>query len=540
MTSRTIRAVCCAAGVLASAACASDTERPRASQGAVPAQAAGALRPAQETALPDGPWTLDDCVRIAISRHASGRVADSDIDAAEAQLREAGSARWPQITVSAAHVRLDEDPYVINSATPLDLGPRATASLADAAALAGLVRAGLPVTPGDPAFDAAFAQARQQARQQFRALSVPPVVTTLADRDSTTAALRAQFVVYAGGRIDAARDRATSGVDAARARRRESDLEVALRVVQMHEAVLLVDELVRIGEEAHANLRVVLDLTRRVYESGSGSATRADYLRASVITTTVGGLVEVARHDAQAVRTGLLNSMGLEPGTAFALAQHELRASGPVPAEEELLAEAFSSRPDWDQALAGERAADAVVRDAGAGHLPVVALFAESTRLRNSQTGGVVDDQERGWMAGLSVEVPLFDGFAIEARQARARAESRRATHLKELLRQGILAQVRVARTRVDAARAGLDAARRTIAEAAENRSLQFRAYQADLVKTDDVIQSQIFESLAKVGLARATHAYNCAAADLLRAAGGPAPCLATAGSVAGTGKDVP
>lgn len=534
MRTPTVSPARCLVVALAAGACATApaTDAPA----AAPPVAHVPAPPPPSFQLPPGPWTLADCVRIAVANHEAGRIADSDVEGAEAQLREALSARWPHLVLSATQVRLDEDPYVINSPAPLDLGARATASLADASALAGLVRAGMPVMPGDPVFDAAFAQASRQARQQFRGLTIPPVVTTLADRDSTTASLRAQFVLFAGGRIDAIRDRAECGVDAARARRKESDLDVALRAVELHETVLLTDAIVRIGDEAHTNLRVVLDLTKRVYESGSGSATRADYLRASVITTTVGGLVEVARRDAEAARAGLRNALGLTPDTPLALAESELRTCGPAPAEDALLDAAFAARPDWEQILVAERAAEAGVREAGAGHLPVVALFAESSRFRNSQSGGIVDEQERRWAAGVSVEMALFDGFAIEARQARARADARRTAHLKELLRQGILTQVRVARTRVDAAQAALDAARRTIAEASENRDLQFRAYQADLVKTDDVIQSQIMHSLAELGLVRAQHAFNCAVAELRRAAGGPLGDLAASGTVAATG----
>lgn len=471
-------------------------------------------------ALPAGPWDLAECIRIALANHASGRIADADVDAAEAQLAEAQSARWPHLGMSFRAVRLDEDPTVISQSLPLDLGPQATAALGDAAALAALVKAGLPITPGDPMFDAAFAQASRDARKGLSSLSLPPTTTIVADRDTLTAALRAQFVLYAGGRIDALIDRARSGVGAAHSRRRESDLDVALRVVRAHDTVLLADDVVRIGDEAYTNLKVVLDLTKRVYETGSGSATRADWLKASVITTTVGGLLDVARKHAEIARMALRNSMGVDADAPLALASKEL-AERAVPMDTaELLAAAFRDRPDWEQVAIGGDAADAAVREASAGHLPVVALFAEASRFGNDLDSGVVPASERGWALGVSVEVPIFDGFAVESRRAKAQAEVRRVAQVRELLRQGIHTEVSVLRALVEAAAASLASARKTIGEATEHRELQFRAYRADLAKTEDVVESQILESMAKVSLAQSIHAYNTAGAALRRAVG--------------------
>lgn len=476
--------------------------------------------PAAPAGLPAGPWDLAECIRIALANHASGRIGDADVDAAEAQLREAQSARWPQLAASFRAVRLDEDPTVISQQAPLDLGPKATGALADAAALAGLVKAGMPVVPGNPMFDAAYAQASQAARQQFSKLQLPAVTTVIADRDSRTAALRAQFLLYAGGRIDALIDRARAGVDVAQSRRRESDLDVALRVVRAHDAVLLTDDVVRVGVETHENLKVVLDLTKRVYESGSGSATRADWLKASVVTTTVGGLVDVARKNTEIARMALRNAMGVEADQPLPLAASSL-AERPVPMDAtELLAAAYRDRPDWNQIATGERAAEASVREASAGHLPVVALFAEASRLSNDLDSGVVPSSERSWVAGVSVELPIFEGFAVEARRSRALAEARRVSHLRELLRQGIGTEVSVTRAQVESAQAALTAARGTISEATEHRALQFRAYQADLAKTEDVVEAQIMEAMARVNLLQATYAFNAAGAGLRRAVG--------------------
>lgn len=510
------------AAIAGVAACESPARAPSArtfdaaSLGPLDDSGAGGTVP--EPVLPDRPLTLEDCVRLAVGNHAAGRIAEEDVAAAEARAREARSAMWPSLELAARAVRLDGDPYFVAPAQEITLGA-AGGRIADAVALSELVKLGLPITPGDPAFDAAFAAARQKARAGLRSLDIPAIEQTILDRDSASASLRATWVIYAGGRIDAAQDRARAGIDAAVETRRETALGAGARAARLHDDVLLADAIAQLADDTGARLGAVQDITKRVYESGSGSATRADYLRTNVIVKTVEGFALGARRAAEQARIGLAEAMGLPPETVIRLvAKLEPRT---VPVDPDALAdEALRQRPDWARLAAAERALDGELRGAKAEHLPVVALFAEGSRMSSDYDAGAVPSSERQWAVGVEVRLALFSGFATEARIGRIRAESRRLAHAREGMRNGIRAQVHVYISQYRAALEQRGNASEAVGAAEENRSLQFRGYTNDLVETQDVVEAHILEAVTRARLLAATHAQNAAATELLHAVG--------------------
>ena len=99
----------------------------------------------------------------------------------------------------------------------------------------------------------------------------------------------------------------------------------------------------------------------------------------------------------------------------------------------------------------------------------------------------------------FGVELPLFDGFRTRARIQEAAARRDELREQKVLLRERIGLQVRQAVLGLDAAgrryQATLDAA----SAAVENRDLNTRAYQSELVETEDVIKAQLMEAFMSV-----------------------------------------
>ena len=68
---------------------------------------------------------------------------------------------------------------------------------------------------------------------------------------------------------------------------------------------------------------------------------------------------------------------------------------------------------------------------------------------------------------------------------------------------------------RIERSRAQLDASAKAQSFAEENRKLNVRAYQEEMVETKDVIEAQLVESFASASLYRARHELRTALADL-------------------------
>jgi outer membrane protein len=449
---------------------------------------------------------LAQCVRVALARHARGSIADAGIDQARAQLEQANSASWPRVTLSSKVMRLHEDPYFVFPAQPIDFGA-GTEALANAIALSELVNAGIAPQPGNPMFDAAYDQAKREALKGLKSNDIPAIDVDLADRDSWATSVDLVYPLFTGGKITAFQDLAKVGVKAAQSQKVQALHQTAFEVARMYHAVLLSRELMKVGREALLRFEVILDITERVYKTGSGTVDKTDYLKTKVFKATVEGHVRILERGHEQALAGLHNAMGLDPSESFEIADDSSAILAREVDSERLLVDAFAERPEWKQIQLGIEAAGRRVDAARSGHWPSIAAFASISHLENSLDGGINDFAENSWAIGVGLEVPLFEGFATSAAVRKAKAERCAAVHLRRVVEQGIRTQIQVEASRLKAAQENLETARRSLKDAQENRELNLRAYEAELAETQDMLEAQLLETMTKARYHAAVHA---------------------------------
>lgn len=481
----------------------------------------GDTRPAPKTpAVASAPeklpevFDLDTCIRFALEHNARTGVALAEVDIAEARLDQARSAYWPEVSLESRFTRLHDDPYMVTEGVPLNFG-KTTAAFADSIALAQVVNAGIAPNPGDPMFDAAYGLARQQALDGLKKAKLPDVVTTLEDRNSWRTSLLVTWPLFTGGKISSANERAEIGVRAANRGVDAAREDIAFEVTRFYKMRLLAGELVKIGKETQLRFETILDITERVYKTGSGTVDKTDYLKNRLFVSMIKGQVAVLIQNRDRVEAALRNAMGLAPDAPIRLKEDRLAAAPREYREEELLGAAFDHRPDLEQVNLGIEAAHAGITSAKSDYWPTLAAFGQAAHLENDLDGGIVDWQEDSWAIGLSLDVSIFQGFRTDAKVAEARGELLKLTHQKRLLETGIRTQVRVGWLGYRAAVAELDSAEEGLADARENRELNMRAYEAELVETEDVITAQFLETMTKIRHRKALFDVSVAAARL-------------------------
>ena len=126
-------------------------------------------------------------------------------------------------------------------------------------------------------------------------------------------------------------------------------------------------------------------------------------------------------------------------------------------------------------------------------------------------SGLATDDNEQGWAVGVGLKVPLFTGFLTtgKIKAARARLEAMKARQL--LFKGGLALQIKHAFLQMDQARRVRESTRAAAETATENRDLTERAYRMDLVGADDMIESQVMESLTQARAEESLYSYAAA-----------------------------
>lgn len=422
------------------------------------------------------PLTVSRCIEIALEQNQRRKISKLAVDTAEYQYKQALSSLWPRINFEASYNRFDED---LNFIFP----ENTYAYRVDIP--------GLPPIGGQT--------------------TVPEQDVTLMDRDSVLSSLNFEYPLFTGGLRSGAIKAAEFNIEAAKQIERRTDLKLIHDVQRMYYGAVLASRLAELGEETLVRLETTAELTERLYENGSGTVTKLDYLRSRVVLESARSIVELLTSNVDLARAALGNTMGLNWESSFDLAETTIPYLETEVDIKQFVAGAYLFNPDWKQLAAGLDAAQALVKKEKAGYWPKIAINGRLWSWQNDLDGEglATPENQEGWSVGIGLQLPLFTGFMTTNKVREAKARLKKLEAEKIMLREGLALQVKHGVIRVNRSQKILDASSRAAGHAQEHRQLAVRAYMNELIPTREVIESQIFEALtqAKLEMARFEHA---------------------------------
>ncbi|TWU35878.1 outer membrane channel protein [Novipirellula artificiosorum] len=418
-------------------------------------------------------WSEWQCVESAITNHRRNDVAHHRIHVSMAQLRQAESTFWPQLTgnFSVTRIRQGIDTKVPASAF------------------------GVP-SPN--------------------LISIP-----LTGEQVETATLDATLPLYVGGARKAGISIADAGLRIAKQEARLTNNDVVRVARRAYFGTILTRQMLELGLETETRLRVTQEMTQGLLDSGSEMVNRTDFLRGEVVIASVEAMIAEANAKAQLARTALANAVGADARQEIDSVEAVLPYQ-PINIDlEEMTAEAYAFRPDWNQMQDAVRISASQVDLAKSGLYPK--LLASGALIQASDDlggAGVITPNGDNWRIGLYAQVPLFTGFKTmnEIRQAKAQYCARQSERM--LLHDGIGVQVKKAYIDLIQARDQIAATDRAWQRAVENRQLLIRGYQIGMSESKDVIEAQMTETAMKRENLMALYAWNVSLIELDYATG--------------------
>lgn len=436
--------------------------------------------------------TLEQCLAEALRQNHRQPASRFAVAAAEAQHRQALSAYWPQLNLQGGLRRADEPPNFVFPPSIMGVPgqtvtlPASTSLVTVPAGVLGPVAVQLPV-----------AVPSQTITTDPQIFSVPAQDVKLMDRDSTTAVLDAKWLLFDGGMRRGLTEQTQAAIAAMKEEARRTDLEIADSVHRYYYGAILARRLAQLGRDTLARMETTLTLTETMFQGGSARVTKADYLDNKVMVESIRALVATLEKNEAMAQAALANAIGLSWRDNVAPRDTEIPFLAFAGDLEELVGTAYRFSPDWNRFEAGVRAATGAVRTARSGYAPKVALTGSLHRWWNSYDAGIATERNRdGWALGLGFEIPVFDGLRTRAQVAEARARLDQLHEQGFLLREGIGLQVKDLFLSLAAATKACTATESAMQAAVENRDLNTRAYQQELVDTEKVIRAQLMEAV--------------------------------------------
>jgi len=409
--------------------------------------------------------TLEQCLEIALARNPLRPASQYAIEAAEARQNQARSTWWPQIDAGAAATVLDQAPQFLFPASTVPI---------PALPLGGM---SLELPP----------------------VQVPEQKVKLMDRRNLLTSLSLTYPLYTGGLLSSLRRQADSGVEIAKQEARHTELEIMFEVKSRYYGAVLARCMRELAEEAVARLSATLDLTENLYLKGSGRVKKTDFLKNKMVVESARSILAGLKDKEELARAALLFSLGMESGSPVELADTEIPYESLKMAPEKTLETALRLNPDWGKFQSILEIFEAKIAQARSSHFPKVAVIGRLNVMTNEYDYGMMAPENRQlWMAGVGLEIPLFNGFRTRNKVKETRARLAQLRQNGIAFREGISLRIKQLCGRMNALEANESCARAAMEAAVENQDLTERAYQIEAVTEEDLIEAQILASLMR------------------------------------------
>ena len=413
--------------------------------------------------------SLEECLDEALKNNRRRPASRYAVEMAEAQHRQALAGYWPQLSVKGGYQRLDEAPnYIVPTLTVALPG----GGVPLPPSLGGGV---LPVAP----------------------IPIPENEIKLQDPESFRASGNASWLLFDGGMRKGLREQAGGVVEMMKQESRRTDLEIIDSVKRLYFGAVLARRLHQVGKDTLARMETTLSLTESLYKGGSSKVKKTDWLDNRVMVESLRAMVASLEKNELMAQAALANTMGRPWHCSVKPRDLEMPYAPYFGDLENLASAAYQFNPDWNKIEAGIRAAEGAVRSAKSGFFPKLAVTGELFKWWNDHdTGVATDENKEGWSVNVGVELPIFNGFLTKNRVAETRARVAKIKEERFLLKEGIGLQIKDIFLALKAAEKAHQATQDAKAAAEENRGLNTRAYQHELVETEDVLRAQLMEAL--------------------------------------------
>ncbi|HMP72887.1 MAG TPA: TolC family protein [Kiritimatiellia bacterium] len=458
--------------------------------------------------------SLEECIAMALELNQGLPASRYAVEAAEAQHRQVLSAYWPQVMLRGAFELTDEPSnFIFPSSTfgipAMNLPVAAQTFTVPPGTVMIRVPARLvnPSAPPGATIELPVATPEQSIRvpeQSFtlepQSLTIPDQEVKLQDRDSWYGSVGGQWLLWDGGMRKGLRTQTQAGMRAAREEVRRTELEIVDSVTRLYYGAVMAAQVREVGDETLARMQATLNLTETMYKEGAGTVKKTDYLGSKVVVETLRGAVALLEQNEGMAQAALAYTIGLGWSDTVKPVAREVPFVAVEGDLEAMVADAYLFSPDWKRLEAGLSAAEGAVREARSGHYPKVALTGELHKWWNDHDSGLATrENKEGWTVMVGAELPLFQGFLTRNRVKEARARMSELQSKEVLLREGLGLQIRMILLGLDSSGKRYQSTKDALAAASENRDLNTRAYQNELVETEDVILAQLMEAFMKV-----------------------------------------
>ncbi len=297
-----------------------------------------------------------------------------------------------------------------------------------------------------------------------------------------TAAVGLNYILWSGGQVRS--NAKLAGVQAQESlyQYKHTQSLVTQQVVKFCYDIIYASALIRVQEEYLDIAKQHLAETRARYREGLSS--NLDVLNQKVQVENIEPQVMQAKKNFELGNLYLRQILNRDPEDDIYLTwtEKDLRVP-PTPPLDELYALAMKYRPELVMSKLAVDAAHYNIQIAKSGHMPVLALTADYSYNAYTDQGFPQHRNQYYWAsnAGLSLNIPLFEGFKISSQVTQRELAYEQAVAAYKNKLKNVRIQVKDAYLNLEEAKSRIEATRGVVQQARENLNAQMLRYRNGL-----------------------------------------------------------
>ena len=316
-------------------------------------------------------------------------------------------------------------------------------------------------------------------------------------RDTVFSQVSTTLPLYTGGKISALVHQAEIAHKIAKEGRLRAKNEVIYDVKRYYYGVILTQQLKKLSQETLTRMSFIRDLTSRLYKGGSMNVKKTDYLRTKLSVNMIEVFNETIIKKETLAKSALIFAMGLSYKDKVTLTQESIKEPRLNENLEAIVQNAYDFNHDYKTLKLAINVHDSKLNEAKSDYLPSLGFRASAQNIYNDYDYGIINEQNKNsWTIGIGLEWSLFNGMRTTNKVEQSRLEKFKLEQQEIILQEGLALQVKQAFIEINSTYKQYEILKKAIETAKENRNLNIRAYQEDMVQTKDVLEAQLFESL--------------------------------------------
>lgn len=420
---------------------------------------------------------IQDCIGIALSNNKQREISLKKISVSETQLTQSKSALYPQLDISSIAFIQDENQNFIQPPMTVTLPP------IDIPMIGSLMLA---------------------------PFEVPAQDIQLADNKSIISEAQLTYILFSGGKISSIINQAKLSVEMAKNDLNLTESEIVFNVKKTYYSVILAKNILDIAGEAVDRFEATYNLTESLYQTGSGTVTKIDYLKNKMSLESFKSMFATMKSNYQTALSGLKYYMGIPLTTEIMLAPYDFKTDVFETDELSLTESVLTSNQNIFKISNAIEIYKNKIDEAQSDYWPSLALVGNYHRWDNSYDYGMATPRNKNsWTVGIGLKMSLFNGFRTTGLVDQYEMEMESKKTQKSLIQDGLKMRLNRIVNEIKQAENKIKSSKEAMIASIENRDLNQRAYQNDIGPVKDFIEAQIFESIMRAQYQLALYEYS-------------------------------